>query len=141
MRRIPTARIVSGCIIGAGPVYRKGTIIRYIRSRLFMRPSPSVLPRLAVGIPRDADRCFFRPLAFRMTGWRSFCIARDDTPGAEVQRYVLSIAGSFFLTAETPACSIKTCYPAPNPSLISRSPRGCHPERRSVPALIEPEPA
>ena len=56
MRRIPTARIGSGCSIGAGPLYRKETIINSNRSRQFLRPGPSVLPSLAVGIPRDADR-------------------------------------------------------------------------------------
>ena len=56
MRRIPTARIGSGCSIGAGPVYRKETIINSNRSRQFPRMGPSILPSLSVGIPRDTDR-------------------------------------------------------------------------------------
>ena len=50
------ARIGSGCTIGAGPVNRKETIINPICSVQFPRPGPSVLPNLAVGISRDADR-------------------------------------------------------------------------------------
>ncbi len=92
MRRIPTARIGSGCSIGAGPAYPKETIINSNRSRQFPRTGPSVLPDLAVGIPRDANRCFFRPLAFRMTGWRFFLIARDDIQGVTKQQASLQIS-------------------------------------------------
>ena len=66
----------SGCSIGAGPVYRKETIINYIRSRQFPRPGSFVLPNLAVGIPRDEDRLAMAVLY----------IARDDIRGVTNKR-------------------------------------------------------
>ena len=56
IRRIPTARIGSGCSIGAETVYWKEASMHSIRSGQIPRPDPSILPGLSVGIPRDTDR-------------------------------------------------------------------------------------